>query len=128
MNDRPALTDQGLPERYFLKEEWELTPRNVKAMLDAGEDFVLIDCRMEQEYQLVHIAGSTLHILQKIGDDLPDLVDDYADKKVVCYCHHGARSMQMTAILRDAGVPDTWSMAGGIDLWAIDIEPGMVRY
>lgn len=128
MTDRPALTDQGLPEHYFLKEDWELTPRQVKAMLDSGEDFVLIDCRMEQEYQLVHIDGAELHVLQKVGQELPDLVDDYADSKVVCYCHMGARSFQMAAILRDAGIQDAWTMAGGIDLWAIDIQPGMTRY
>lgn len=128
MNDRPALNDQGLPEHYFLKEDWEVTPRQVKAMLDAGEDFVLIDCRMEQEYNHVHIDGAKLHILQKVGQELPDLVDDYADQKVVCYCHKGARSFQMAAILREAGIKDAWTMAGGIDLWAIDIQPGMVRY
>jgi adenylyltransferase/sulfurtransferase len=128
MNDRPALTDRGLPENYFLKTDWELTPRQVKAMLDGEQDFVLIDCRREPEYELVKIEGATLHVLQKANDELPDLVEDYAGKKVVVYCHHGMRSMQMTAILREAGVTDTWSMAGGIDLWAVDIEPGMTRY
>ena len=128
MNDRSALTDQGLPQRYFLKDDWEVTPRQVKAMLDDGEDFVLIDCRREPEFELVRLEDATLHVLQKVGDDLPDIVEDYTGQKVVVYCHHGMRSMQMTAILRDAGVGDTWSMAGGIDLWAIDIEPGMKRY
>ena len=75
-------------------------------MLDSGEDFVLLDCRMEAEYNLVHIEGSKLHVLQKVGQELPDLVDDYADSKVVCYCHKGARSFQMAAILRDAGIPE----------------------
>lgn len=129
MTDQPAaLTDQGLPQNYFLKDDWEVTPRQVKAMLDGDEDFVLIDCRREVEFELVRIEGAQLHVLQKVRDELPDIVDDYAEKKVVVYCHHGARSMQMTAILRDAGVKDTWSMAGGIDLWAIDIQPGMTRY
>ena len=128
MNDRPALTDQGLPQSYFLKEDWEVTPRQVKAMLDRGEDFVLLDCRLDREFEFVKIQGATLSVLQKVGDDLPDLVDDYKDSKVVVYCHHGARSMQMTAIMRDGGIKDVWSMAGGIDLWAADIEPGMPRY
>ena len=126
--DRPALTDQGLPPSYILKDDWEVTPRAVKALLDAGEDFVLIDCRREPEFEWVRIQGARLHVLQQVRDELPDLVDDYAEQKVVVYCHHGMRSMQMTAILRDAGVANTWSMAGGIDLWAMDIEPAMRRY
>ena len=128
MTDRPALTDQGLPPNYFLKDDWEVTPRQVKAMLDHGENFVLLDCRREPEFEFVKIESAVLHVLQKVRDELPDLVEDYADQKVVVYCHHGMRSMQMTAIMRDAGVKNVWSMAGGIDLWALDIEPSMPRY
>ena len=40
----------------------------------------------------------------------------------------GVRSLQMTMFLRQQGVTNAKSMAGGIDLWAIDVEPGMRRY
>lgn len=96
-------------------------------MIDAQEDFVLIDCRTAQEHELVRMANSQLVPLQELGSRLNE-IQNWREKKVVVHCHHGVRSLQMTAFLRRAGFPTVWSMAGGIDRWAIDIEPTMVRY
>jgi rhodanese-related sulfurtransferase len=43
-------------------------------------------------------------------------------------CHHGRRSLRAASILRNAGFTDVVSMAGGIDLWSIDIDPAVARY
>ncbi len=128
MTSSPALDEYGLPPGCRLHEDWEVSPRQVQVMRQAKEDFVLIDCRLPWEYERVHIEGAALHVLQQIQDELDEIVEDYTGQKVVVYCHHGQRSFQMTAFLRQAGLTDTWSMAGGIDLWALDIEPTMQRY
>ena len=48
----PSLDAKGLPPGYPFKPDWEVTPREVKAMLDKGEKFVFIDCRLPNEYQI----------------------------------------------------------------------------
>src|SRR5205823_6209638 len=39
----PGLDARGLPPGYPFKPDWEVTPREVKSMLDVGEKFVFID-------------------------------------------------------------------------------------
>ena len=48
--------------------------------------------------------------------------------QIICYCHHGIRSAQAAMFLRENGFSDVRSMKGGIDAWAVEIEPGMARY
>ena len=128
--DQPAqfeLDDRGLPVNYRFMEGWELTPRQVRAALDAGDELVLLDCRTPAEHQLVHLPGSVLIPIQEAPQRLNEL-QSLADRKVVVYCHHGVRSLRMTSFLRQQGWTNVHSMAGGIDLWAVDIEPGMTGY
>lgn len=123
-----TLNDQGLPKDYNFKAEYEVTPRDVKKMLDEEADFVLLDCRTNDERELVKIDGDHEFIpIQEIEGRVDELTE-YKDKKVITYCHAGGRSMRMTLALRQIGFKDAWSMAGGIDLWATDIEPDKPRY
>ena len=122
-----ALDSRGLPASYNFRPEWEVTPRQVKAMRDQNEDFLLIDCRNPAEYEVAHIEGSELVPLREMANR-EDKLEEWSDRKLVIHCHHGVRSLQMVAMLREQGFKNVWSMAGGIDLWAQDIEPGMRRY
>ena len=47
---------------------------------------------------------------------------------VVCFCHHGARSAQVVAFLERAGFASAYNLAGGIDAWSRDVDPGVPRY
>jgi rhodanese-related sulfurtransferase len=46
----------------------------------------------------------------------------------VTYCHRGVRSQRAREILAGAGYRGVRSLAGGIDAWAREVEPGMARY
>lgn len=123
-----GLNQQGLPEGYQFREDWELSPRQVRALLDRNEpDLLLIDCRTTAERELVCIPDS-LHVPLQTLDRCLDELAECKNRKIVVYCHHGVRSLRMAAMLRAYGFGDVKSMAGGIDLWAIDIDRGMVRY
>lgn len=105
----------------------ETDVRSVKQRLDAGEDFLLLDCREPQEYQLVHIEGATHIPMGQLPDRVGEL-ESWRDKPIVVHCHHGGRSLRVTHWLRNQGYAQVQNMAGGIDAWALDIEPGMTRY
>lgn len=128
LTPRPVeLDDRGLPRDYPFLPDWEVTPRQVKAWLDGGEDFVFIDCRLPSEVAITRIDGARLVPLQQVGQHLDDLrrVDD---RKIVVHCRSGGRSLQFAEILRKQGFDDVWSMAGGILLWNKDIKPGGPQY
>ena len=126
------LDERGLPEGYPLQEGWEVTPRQVKALIDAGRigvdgDVLLLDVRTPAELEAAAIGGATAVPMQDNRSALPDL-EAYADGPVIVSCHHGGRSLQVTAFLRQQGFDDVTSMAGGIDVWARDIDPSVPRY
>lgn len=124
---KPELNAQGLPEHYTFRPDWEVTPRQVKSMLDSGEDFLLLDCRLPREAEVASIEGASLLPMQELVARISEL-DEHRDAKIVVHCHHGARSLQVTSFLRQQGFKDVTSMAGGIDLWSIDIDLSIARY
>lgn len=96
-------------------------------MIEAGEDFLLLDCRTPREFEVARIEKGVLVPLQELGARLEEL-KPYSGKKIVVYCHHGMRSLRAAVGLRQQGLGDVWSMAGGIDLWSMDIDQAVPRY
>lgn len=123
----PRLDDRGLPPGYAFKPDWEVTPRQVKSMQDEHKPFVFIDCRLPNEYAITHIEGTKLIPLQELAKRFEEL-RPHAGDKIIVHCKSGARSLQFTQALRQAGFKDVHSMAGGILLWNKDINPGGPQY
>jgi adenylyltransferase/sulfurtransferase len=113
----------GQPENIPL----EIDCKSVKAMLDAKADFLLVDCREADEYQKVHIGKAKLVPMSVIQDRVNELAA-YKQKEIVVHCHHGGRSLKVTHWLRSQGFANVKSMAGGIDQWAVEIDPNLARY
>jgi sulfur-carrier protein adenylyltransferase/sulfurtransferase len=90
-----------------------------------GDDLVLVDVREPHEWEIAHIEGARLIPLSQLPDRLNEL-DGHAE--IVTHCHHGARSLKALEILKGAGYGKVRSLAGGIDAWAEQVEPGMARY
>jgi rhodanese-related sulfurtransferase len=103
----------------------EITAADLKKRLDAGEKILLVDVREPWEYQQCRIEGAVLIPMGTIPANLQKLD---TDEPVVCYCHHGMRSMDVTNWLRQQGVPTAKSLAGGIDRWSMEIDPKVPRY
>jgi adenylyltransferase/sulfurtransferase len=96
-------------------------------MLDKGEQFVFIDCRLPNEHAITHIDGTQLLPLQQLPQRMAELRGK-ENEKVVVHCKSGARSLQFALALRQNGFKDVRSMAGGILLWNKDINPGGPQY
>lgn len=121
------LDERGLPAGYPFQEAWEVTPRAVRDARAAGEPLILIDCRTRAEHDTAKVEGAILVPLQELGAQLGAL-RHHEDDRIVVLCHHGARSLQFTAALRREGFSDVHSMAGGIHLWSLDIDPSVPVY
>jgi len=121
------LDERGLPKGYPFKPDWEVTPREVKSLLDRKDDFLFTDCRLPNEFKITHIDGGKLIPLQQIAQRMGELRGN-ENKKVIVYCRSGQRSMQFAQILKQQGFKDVKSMAGGILLWNKDVNPGGPQY
>jgi rhodanese-related sulfurtransferase len=106
-------------------DELEIAPGAVKARLDSGEKLVLIDVREPWEHQLCRIEGATLIPLGTLAASLQTLPDV---DELVCYCHHGMRSLDAATWLRFQGIEKAKSLAGGIERWSVEIDPNVPRY
>ena len=105
----------------------EVDCQTVKAKLDAGEDFVFIDCREQNEYDLVRIQGATLIPMSEIPTRVDEL-NQFKSREIIIHCHHGGRSLNVANWLKNNGFENPLSMAGGIDVWAQEIDPSLPRY
>src|SRR5687767_1323365 len=120
----PSLDAKGLPPGYRFDPDWEVTPREVKAMQDRGENFVLLDVREPNEWAITHIVGQESLIPRGQWAQAPAKLRGHEKDKVVLHCRSGGRSLQVAQFLRQNGFEDVKSMAGGILLWNKDVNPG----
>lgn len=102
----------------------EITPGEVKGMLDRGEKFLLVDVREKWEEDASRIEGAVLIPLREIPVNLARL----QGVEIVLFCHHGIRSLDAAAWLRSQGVESARSMSGGIDRWAVEVDSAVRRY
>lgn len=124
------LDPHGLPLGYPFKPDWEVTPRQTRDALKGEPRPILLDCRRPDEHQLTHIKDAVLIPMADIERRADELLGDDDDKSrpIIVHCHHGMRSLRVTATLRALGFTNVKSMAGGIDLWSIDIDTSVKRY
>ena len=104
-----------------------ITPQELKAKFDAGEDFELIDVREPHEYEIVNIKGAKLIPKDRIlsGEALAELPQD---KPIVLHCKSGARSAEALAALHKAGFRDATHLGGGVLAWARQVDPSLPTY
>ena len=105
----------------------EVTCAQVKARLNAGDKFLFLDCREPNEYQTVSISQAKLLPMSEIQNRVAELESHRGDD-IVIHCHHGGRSLRVANWLRQQGFSKAQSMDGGIDQWAIEIDPSLPRY
>ncbi|QDV52711.1 rhodanese-like domain-containing protein [Gimesia fumaroli] len=105
----------------------EIDCQTVKQKLDTNHPFVLLDCREQDEYNLVHISECRLLPMSVIQQRVSEL-DEHREAEIVVYCHHGMRSLQVTAWLQQEGFTNVKSMQGGIDAWSCEIDDSKTRY
>src|SRR5258707_8087754 len=106
--------------------DYEITTEEVKSKLDKGEAFTLLDVREPWEFETAHIVGAKLVPM----GDVPSRAHQelYPEAHIVVVCHHGVRSMNVTAWLRQQGFEKAQSMQGGIDAWSRRVDGNVPVY
>ena len=102
----------------------EITPIELREMLAGENPPLLVDVREPVEANIARIAGSLLIPMGSLPQRLQEIPTDRA---VALYCHSGMRSAYAAEWLARQGY-NALSLAGGIDRWAVELEPAMRRY
>ncbi|MDM4764797.1 rhodanese-like domain-containing protein [Pelomonas sp. SE-A7] len=92
----------------------------VPLLLDVREVWEREHCRIEAP------QGPGLHI--PMGQVPARLAELDPLHPVVVYCHHGVRSLQVVAFLRQQGLDSVYNLAGGIDAWSLAVDSAVPRY
>lgn len=104
-----------------------ITPQQLRELLDAGKNILLVDVREPVEWDINHIAGAEL-IPKSTLDSGAGLAKLPQDRMAVLYCKTGVRSAEALATVKKAGFSDAVHLQGGIAAWARQYEPDMVMY
>jgi adenylyltransferase/sulfurtransferase len=108
----------------------EMTVQELKQLLDSGkDDFVLLDVRNPNEYEIAKIDGSVLIPLPELEDGSGiEKVKELANgHRLIAHCKLGGRSAKALNILKQAGIEGT-NVKGGITAWSQEVDPSIPQY
>ena len=102
----------------------EITPRELKARLDRGEDLLILDVREPHEYQICNLRGHLIPL-----GELPRRVHELdSSREIVAHCRSGKRSAEAVDFLRKAGFRKILNLKGGILAWSDEVDRSVPKY
>jgi sulfur-carrier protein adenylyltransferase/sulfurtransferase len=102
----------------------QLTVRELKQRLDAGDEVYILDVREPFEYQIANLGGKLIPM-----NEVPRRVAEIdRNREIVVQCHAGGRSQRVAEWLKQNGYPRVVNLFGGIQAWANEIDPSMRKY
>ncbi len=117
----------GLPEIADTPEVRGVGATAVAASIAAGEDFLLLDVRNDDEFARARIEGSKLIPLDQLELRIDEL-RAWKSARIVIHCHLGGRSERACRLLLEYGFEGVENLEGGIDAWALTVDPSITRY
>ena len=125
----------GIPQAKAAEAEQqsmlaEMTVTELKQLIDSGaKDFVLIDVRNPNEYDIAKIPGAILIPLPDIeqGKGIEEVKAALNGHRLIAHCKMGGRSAKALSILKDAGIEGT-NVKGGIQAWSREVDSSVLEY
>jgi sulfur-carrier protein adenylyltransferase/sulfurtransferase len=102
----------------------EITPRDLKARLDRGDDLYILDVREPHEYQICNLRG---HLIP-LGDLSRRAGELDSSREIVAHCRSGKRSAEAVEFLQRAGFRKVLNLKGGILAWSDEVDPSVPKY
>lgn len=108
----------------------QVRPADFDAWAQArGEPPLVLDVREPWELQVAHVAPRGFELVAIPMNQIPARLGELPqDRAIACLCHHGARSQRVAMFLEQQGYADVANIAGGIDAWSGERDPGVPRY
>ncbi len=104
----------------------EITAKELKQKMDAGDDFQLIDVRQPDEFAFAKIAGAKLMPLGEVVRRMHELDPE---RETILLCKMGGRSTKAIELLKQAGFGGkVKNLRGGITAWSNEVDPRVPKY
>lgn len=102
-----------------------LSVKELQQWLENGHDFLLVDVREKEEWDICHIDGAVHIPMRRVEAAVSSLSKK---KPVAVICHHGMRSKAVAQLLVQVGFNEVYNVTGGIHAWASEVDSNMARY
>jgi len=102
-----------------------ISPKELADALQQDKSLRLVDVRSREEFEAVHIEGSTL-LSQDVMRQI--MGNGSNTKPVVVVDHQGKNGLDAAAYFMGHGLQNVRCLRGGIDAWAQEVDPAMRRY
>lgn len=125
-----GVTQAKAEEEKRKMEMSEMSVTELKELIDSGaQDFVLVDVRNPNEYEIAKIPGSVLIPLPEIeqGEGVAKVKEVLNGKRLIAHCKMGGRSAKALGILKEAGI-DGINVKGGITAWSREVDSSVPEY
>ena len=119
-----GMVPQTAQETKVVNGVAQISVKELKQRMDAGEDVQLIDVREPYEAQIAQIGGKLI----PQGEVPNRLAEIDKGREVVVHCKSGGRSQRIAEFLKQAGYEKVANVAGGITAWSNEIDPGVPKY
>lgn len=106
----------------------EISPADAKRRLSESNQTVLIDVREPEECAAANLGTAEYIPMSLVPAALQRLEGIAEEGDLLVLCHHGVRSLQVVVWLRERGLENCYSVAGGIDRWSRDLDTAIPRY
>jgi adenylyltransferase/sulfurtransferase len=120
----PEKLQPATQERNLTNGIPQITVKELKRRIDAGEDVYILDVREPWENKLAQIGGKLIpqnEVAQRLAE-----ID--REREVVVHCHAGVRSQRIAEFLKQQGYTRVANLAGGINAWSEEIDPKVPKY
>jgi rhodanese-related sulfurtransferase len=102
-----------------------ISPKELADARQQDKTLRIVDVRSREEFEAVHIDGSTL-LSQDVMRQI--MGDGSNTKPLVVVDHQGKNSLDAAAYFMGHGLQNVRCLRGGIDAWAQEVDTGMRRY
>ena len=103
----------------------KITCEELNDMINDKQDFVLLDVREPEEFEICSINGSVLVPLGELEDHIEEFDPE---KSYIIHCKMGNRSQEAARLMAGKGFKNVKHLKGGIHKWATDIDSHMLTY
>jgi molybdopterin/thiamine biosynthesis adenylyltransferase/rhodanese-related sulfurtransferase len=102
----------------------QMSVKDLKKRMDAGENLFILDVREPFEYQIANIGGKLIP-----QSEVPQrLAEIDRDREIIVQCKSGGRSQRIAEFLKQSGYPKVANVSGGILAWSDQIDPSVPKY
>lgn len=104
----------------------EINVNDLNERMQKGKKINLLDVREQFEYNMVNLDGKLIP-LGELESRINE-IEDWKDQEIIIHCRSGARSAEACRILMRHGFKNPINLQGGINRWAMLIDPSLPMY